>query len=190
MKEFRDDLLELLSNNSGEFVEITDLVDKYCGKGNTFDPDDCTKIECRQSINRHLNELREMGWIDVNPNVLSTSHHMIEGQNLRQFMLDYRVRARLKTKGEINYKSMKRGQHEINSISIGDGFSGTLITNTTVSHSTLNTLGQIRTEQKSPEKQKFFKRLFKFLLNHIAAIIVGIISAVIAGYILWKMGWI
>ena len=127
MKDFRDELLELLLAHVGELNDITPLVDKYCGAGNEFEDGDQTKIKCRLNINLYLRELKEMGWINITSE-LSTGHHMNHQTGKREFLLDYQVRARMTTKGEIEYKKSKqidepRVYHD-NSIKVGRDLTG------------------------------------------------------------------
>ena len=129
MKDFRDDLLELLIANVGEFIDIQPLVDKYCGEGNIFDNHDDTKIKCRLNINLHLRELKEMGWINMtSQGGLSTAHSFNHDIGKRQFILDHQVKVRMTTKGEIEYKKSKqidepRIYHD-NSITVGRDLTG------------------------------------------------------------------
>ena len=51
MIEFKNELLEMLLAISAQFVDIQDLIYKYCGAETTFEPDDQTLIKDRLNIN-------------------------------------------------------------------------------------------------------------------------------------------
>lgn len=111
MRDFRNELLEDLLANSGEFIEIKYLTDKYCGTQTEFDPHDTDISQCRLSINRVLRELKEMKWIDLYPSGgMSTAHSVNQAMGKRQFINDIPVKVRMTTQGEIKYKKTRQKQ--------------------------------------------------------------------------------
>jgi hypothetical protein len=180
MKIFRDQLLELLLANVGEFVDLTTLIDKHCGVGNTFDNDDDTKIKCRLNVNLHLRELRDLGWINLNPqNGLSTSHSMNHEVGKRQFTLDYPVKARMTTKGEFEYKRTKRESETSNIQNIGVNYG------IAAQVSQLMTTPQIIKTTEESHKGTLTS-IGKWMLNNIVAVII---AGLILAFIIYKLGW-
>src|ERR1039457_6625633 len=102
MKEFKNELLEYLLEHSVEIVDLTPIIQKYCGIDNTFDQNDDTLIRCRLSVNRILIELDKMDWIYLMPkHGLFTGHRLNHETMRREFLIDEPVQAGFKTLGEI-----------------------------------------------------------------------------------------
>ena len=181
MKDFRDELLELLLANVGEFIDIQPMVDKYCGEGNIFDNGDDTKIKCRLNINLHLRELKEMGWINMTTQGgLSTGHSFNQDIGKRQFIIDHQVKVRMTTKGEIEYKKSKQiGEPRIyhdNSINVGRDLMGSANTGT-ISGNLINNPEDI--ESKSVNKKSLLVNKWVLILTAIGiavAIILFLLS--------------
>lgn len=112
MKDFRDELLAHLYTHSGENIDIKFLADKYCGTETVFPLAEQDKyINCRNSINRELEELKKMGWITYYPDggyPTSTNYGGIEG--MRQFIFNTSVFVRLTMIGELGYKQSKQAE--------------------------------------------------------------------------------
>lgn len=108
MSAFRNELLEMLLAHSGQFIDIQDLINKYCGSDTTFAPEDHTLIRCRLHLNLILRELKNMEWILLSPQWGMSSAHMLNHETGRRYFIhDQRVQARLTTKGELEYKQSK-----------------------------------------------------------------------------------
>jgi hypothetical protein len=189
MKAFRDELLELLVDNVGEFIEVSPLVDKYCGQGSTFDDGDETKIRCRQAINLHLRELKDLGWINLTPqNGLSTAHSMNHDIGKRQFSLDYAINARMTTKGEIEYKKSKQEQAPTNTQNIGVNYG---IASQSSDLRDLQAAFQPITTPHTVQniatpKQGIMTSIGKWILDNIIGVII---AGLILGFIIYKLGW-
>lgn len=130
MKDFRNDLLELLLEHSGEYVDIMPLIEKHFGDIYTFEQENDYAPKSRGKINDLLRELTEMKWINtIPPGGLSRSHHMNQQTMKREFIFDYSVKAKMTTKGEIEYKKAKKEEEPANpSIHVGGNFAGVLNT--------------------------------------------------------------
>ncbi len=192
MKEFRDDLLELLLAHVGEYIDITPLIDKYCGYGDEFESGDETKINCRLNINLHLRELKEMGWVNTTGE-LNTGHHMNHQTGKREFILDYPVKVRMTMKGELKYKALTKQKNptvtNIQHIGINSGaaIQGSTLFETDFQHSTNPTTVQNIETPSTGTKTS----LGKFIINNIVwVIITTVIGGLIVGFLLYKFGWI
>jgi len=191
MKDFRDELLKLLLDNVGEFVDITHLVDKYCGEGNTFDDGDETKVRCRLNINLHLRELKELGWIN-STGELSTGHHMNHQIGKREFILDHRVKARMTTKGELEYKALTKQETPVvtNIQNIGTN-SGVAIQSSDFSEANFLPITNPIITPSVPENKTAGKiSLWRKVKKEIWVIFIGVVIMVVGTYIVWKLGWI
>lgn len=190
MKEFRDELLELLHTNVGEFIEITPLVVKYCGASNEFNNGDKIIINCRLNINNYLQELKEMGWINVT-GILSTSHMMNHRTGKREFTIDYPVKARITTKGELEYKALTNQAKQVvtNIQNIGAN-SGVIIQGTNSSDLvSLPITNTTITSKKNAKSSIEEISLWRKLKREFWKVIIGVIIIVIAAYIVWELGW-
>jgi hypothetical protein len=192
MKEFRNELLELLLASVGDFIDITDLLNKYCGIDNDFESDDETKIQRRLKINLHFRELKEMGWI-ITTGELSTAHHMNHQSGKREFSLDQKVKARMTTKGELEYNGFKKQEKtDTSQVTIGHQFSGVFINASDLYETDFRPILNSTTTYNSELSGTRPKTsLWKFILNNIIwVIITTVIGGLIVGYLLYKLGWI
>lgn len=193
MKDFRDDLLKLLLDHVGEFVDIAPLVDKYCGEGNTFDDGDNTKVKCRLNVNLHLRELKELGWINMTTQGgLSTSHRMNHDIGKREFTLNYPVKIRMTTKGELEYKALtKQNTQPVTNIQNFGNNSGIAIQGSDFSEADFLPKIKPTITPSVPDQNTAGKiSLWRKVKKEVWAIIIGVLIIVIGGYILWKLGWI
>ena len=188
MKDFRNDLLEELLLHSGEFIEISPLVIKHCGENRGFVDHNDPLVKCRLQINLVLSELKNMDWINLNPSSgISSSHSLNHNTQLREFTFNIPVKVRLTTKGEIEYKRSKQdaGQSKPN-IQVGDNFKG-ILTGGDSQHSTY--LEPHLPKETPPAKAGKTKNIIVSILKWTWDNIWKIAVAVIAGYILFRMGW-
>lgn len=191
MKDFRDELLKLLLDNVGEFVDITHLVDKYCGEGNTFDDGDDTKIKCRLNINLHLRELKDLGWINMTTQGgLSASHKMNHDIGKRQFTLDYPVKVRMTTNGEIGYKAMIKQETpsvtNIQTIGVSNGIAAQQFDLKNLDAAFQPTTNPPIVQNTEAAKHGIITSIGKWILNHIVAVII---AGLILAFIIYKLGW-
>ena len=180
MKDFRDELLELLLANVGEFIDIQPLVDKYCGKGNTFDEGDETKVKCRLNINLHLRELKEMGWILMTTQGgLGTGHSFNHALGKRQFILDNQVKVRMTTKGEIEYKKAKHDPQPSYQATFTAPFTGNF------SQGNPGNIQQTFNEPKKSEKAKWltFNFWWEETLKHWYKLVLAAIGVVLLSWL-------
>ena len=175
MKDFRDELLEVLVAKPAEFIDIKYLTDKYCGEDNTFEVGDETKSRSRLRANMILRELKEMGWINMQPQGgMSTASGYNHALNKRQFLMDEPVRARLTTHGEIEYKRFKKGDEpQPKGINITGDVIGSMVGSQSLEQAFISPTTQKTNNNKphNPPKRSWLE---------ITAWITGIIAALIA----------
>lgn len=188
MNQFRDELLEYVLIHSGEIVDIKFLTDKYCGESNVFDYGDESISRCRLSINRVLAELMDMGWVNVLPtHGMSTIHSLNHQLNKRQYTMDYPLKVRMTTKGELEYKKSKNEDvNQNNSINIGGDFIGNA--NTGISNTQSSRVANLATpipDKKHKTIMNILSIVSKWIFDNFIKIIVGVMSA----YIIYRMGF-
>ena len=172
MVDFRNELLEMLLSQSGKFVDIHSLIVKHCGADTTFEPDDQTLISCRLNINLILRELKEMGWILIQPEWGISSSHMLNQQTGRRYFTHaMQVKARLTTKGEIEYKNMKKKDGQ--KISITGDVIGSMVGSQSFESARLNPI--IETTNKIPPVKPPKRSVLEIIVW-----ITGIIASLIA----------
>lgn len=181
MKEFRDELLELLLKNSGEFISIKKLTDKYCGEDGLCSEEMLSK---RLNVNLILRELVTMNWIDLAPRGgLSTTHTYNSNTRQQEFINDKPVRARLNTYGEIEYKkSQYLGIPQVQNVQ-----------NIGANYGIANQLPELKDSQininqsqgENHPKQNLTMSLWKWLFKHVIEIVIGLIAA----FLIYKLGW-
>lgn len=171
MKEFRDELLDYLMSQSG-FVSITPLKNKYCPNPAIFKLEDQESYcKLRLGMNHILRELKTMGWIDITEEFgTGTSYPHIEG--MRHFTFDPDVKARMTTKGEIEYKKSKqvdepRIYHD-NSITVGRDLTGIAST---------GNVGRDLTNNAEDKESKFINK--KSLTINKWVLIVAVIGIIV-----------
>jgi len=190
MAAFRDELLEYLLRNSGQFVDIKELVHKQCGEDQTFEQNDQTLPRCRLNVNLVLRELNEMGWINLTPtNGLSTGHHLNHETNRREFIFDVPVKARLTTKGEIEYKQLIQPPPPPagHTVVIGGNSTGDILLHSQKSTTSLDFDHRpAETPQaNTTNKKNIWASIGKWMLDNIWKIVVGVAIAFIA----YKLGF-
>lgn len=195
MKDFRNELLELLYANSGEWVEVNPLLEKYCGTETSFDPDDHTLLDCRNNITNDLRELKnQMGWIYLHPEGYNTGHQLNHETGKRQFLFNDVVRAKMTMKGELEYGKIKKEEVVVSPVTniqnIGTN-SGIAIHGSDFSEATfLPNTNPIITPNVPENKTTWKISLWRKVKKEVWVIIVGVIIMVIGTYIVWKLGWI
>lgn len=189
MTGFRNELLELLLAHIGQFVELKELVAKYCGDGNMFEDGDYTKVNCRLNINLDLRELKGMGWINLTPqDGLSTSHRMNHGIGKREFTLDYNIKARMTTKGEVEYRRYKQeNESQTRGVKIGDGFSGVFIQDSFLRESPI--ASNVTQHPSTNAKASAISMLWKFMDNPIVKVVLAIITGLAVAYFAFIFKW-
>jgi hypothetical protein len=179
MTDFRNELIESLLSQSGQLVDITNLISKYCGDNNSFEPKDETLIKYRLNINRVLTELKEMGWLNVQPSYgLTTAHKLNHETGRRQYTLEEPVKVRLTTKGEFEYKKLKQDTaSNIQNIGVNNG----------IATQQSGVSQQIHISQLAAEAKKdsFWIRVWKWILRNAGLILIGLILS----YLTYKFGW-
>lgn len=186
MREFRNDLLDMLLAEGG-FVDIKPLVNKYCGEENYFEDGDNTKVSCRLNINLVLRELKEMNWINTTGD-LSTGHHMNHEIGKREFILDYPVKARMTTTGEMEYNKIKKEQvKEKPSIQIGEGFSGVFIQDSDLRDSMIG--NKVTHTHNIKSNTNPITGFSKFIANPLVKFILAIVAGLVIAYFVFLFKW-
>lgn len=197
MNGFRKELLELLYANSGEYVDVNPLMEKYCGTETSFETGDYTLVNCRNNITTDLRELKnQMGWICLHPEGYNTGHQLNHDTGKRQFLFNDRVKAKMTMKGELEYGKIKKD--EINEpknetgIKIGDGFSGVFVHSSDLSETDFRPSINPTTVQNIEAPRTGTKTsIGKFIMNNIVwVVITTVIAGLIVGFLLYKFGWI
>jgi len=192
MKNFRDELLQVLFDHAGDWIDLTQLVAKYCGEGNTFDNGDETKIKCRLNINLDLIELREkMEWINLSPqNGLSAAHKFNHDIGKREFILDYPVKARMTHRGQVEYKKSKESDIKHN-VHIGGDFTGVLLQNSDVSNTNFRPEINPANKQNIADKNMSLWAKFKKLIFRNIEVIIGLVVAgLLVAYLAYRFHWV
>lgn len=189
MNDFKIELLEFLINNPGQTIDIRLLAEKYCGIESYFDLEEQQqKVRCRQSINEVLIDLAKTNWIALNPSSgLSTGTGHNASMNKRYFLLDNPVQVRLTTKGEMEYKQLRKiDEPKGHTFNISE-VSGNIMIATDHANQT-TAFEKKSSENITPKENKFVKALVK-IMTWLWDNVIKILVSVIAGYILYKMGW-
>ena len=189
MKDFRNELLELLLSHSTEFVDINHLTDKFCGEGSIYTEE---KSKSRLKVNLILRELAKMDWINLYPTGgLSTAHSFNQNSGQREFLHDQPVKARLTTHGEVEYKKSKQDTTpQVQNVqNIGTNYG-----NASQSHNSSDTFLQAFQPTINPPtapttpatKDGIISSVGKWIFKNI---IVVIIVTIISAFIIYKLGW-
>ena len=167
--------------HTSDFTDITFLTEKYGATGD-FDGNDDTIVKNRLNINLVLRELKDMGWINLAPqNGLATGHMRNQVTNKREFILDAPVKARLTTKGEMEYKQSKQSAETTkgHSVNIGGDSHAPIMVNSDGSFQVLN-----QHPKEETKKDSGIKKFGKWILENIWKIAIGVLIA----YICVKLG--
>lgn len=111
--DFKEDLLEFIFDKPLQYVDITEIYKKHYGDAIYFSEEEINKtVKDRLKIAQILNDLKEMGWISFTPNYgFSTGHHRIfPNSTAFEFTLKDKVLVRLSTKGQLEYKKVRRAK--------------------------------------------------------------------------------
>lgn len=194
MKEFRNELLELLYANTGKWIEVNPLLEKYCGTETSFAPDDHTLLNCRNNITADLRELKnQMGWIYLHPEGYNTGHHLNHDTGKRQFLFNDVVKAKMTMKGELEYGKIKKEEAALPPITniqnIGTN-SGVAIQGSALSEIDFRPSINPPTEQniEAPKQGKNTSG-GKLIKKRIVEIIVMVIGGLILAFLIFKFGW-
>lgn len=187
MREFRNELLEYLMSQSG-FVSLTDLKNKYCNNPPVFKLEDQESYcKLRLGMNHILRELKKMDWIETTGEFSTgTGYPHIEG--MRHFILDYEVKARITTKGEIEYNRIKKETtKEKPSVHIGEGFSGVFIQDSELRESPI--ISSINKPPSNTPNTNAKPGLSELITKHIGKFIIAVFTALVIAYIIFKLKW-
>lgn len=195
MKEFRKELLELLYANSGDYVDINPIMEKYCGTETSFDTGDYSLVKCRNKISADLIELKsKMGWINLTRDGYNTGHHLNHTTGKREFLFNDIIKAQMTMKGELEYGKMKKEETTVSPITniqhIGTN-SGVAIQSSVLDEAAFLPSTNPTTVQNIEAPRTGTKTsLGKFIMNNIVVIVVTVIAGLIVGFLLYKFGWL
>ncbi len=192
---FKDDLIDELLSKPGEIIEIEHLRKKYCPHDDFFDPNvQNSLMSCRLNLNRTLSEFYNLKWIDLYPTSGFSAATAYDGNaKKRYFLSEGATKVRLTTFGEIELKKIKHlpitNQANIGTFT-GVFLQGSSISDTDFTPEIKPIINPVIVPTTEAKKQGIITSIGKFLIKNITAIIISVIAAVLAGYILWRLDWL